>query len=266
MDGIGKMKSKLLFLLGIFILALAFSAAMPGANAGTRFAEPEKAEKLGPGESYAESRFGSPPPRVQTGVDSKYAARMAEEMESDGETAVQPPSPLGASRSPAGLEFASGGSASASDRPRLARNVIPERAFSDTTSSSVTPRSATARAGVQEVALIASDLGYFPKTVFVSRDVPVRLFVTGSSKNTLCIMMDSFSVRKQVRSQKIEEITFTPNIPGKYRFYCPVNGMEGVMVVKELASAVPDDSVGTQAAAPARRGLASEKTPEAAAE
>ena len=35
------------------------------------------------------------------------------------------------------------------------------------------------------------------------------MFVTGSSKNTLCIMMDSFQVRKQVRSQKIEEITFT---------------------------------------------------------
>jgi hypothetical protein len=90
--------------------------------------------------------------------------------------------------------------------------------------------------GVQEIALIAGDLGYFPKTVFVTRDVPVRLFVTGASKGTLCVMMDAFNVRKQVRAQKIEEITFTPSTPGKFRFYCPVNGMEGTLVVRELVS------------------------------
>src|SRR5262249_37301950 len=90
--------------------------------------------------------------------------------------------------------------------------------------------------GVQEVSLIAGDLGFFPRTIFVSPDVPVRMFVTGASKQSLCIMMDSFQVKKQVRSQKIEEITFTPTSPGKYRFYCPVNGMEGTMVVREIAS------------------------------
>ena len=78
----------------------------------------------------------------------------------------------------------------------------------------------------------------------VSRDVPVRLYVTGASKNTLCIMMDSFAVRKQVRANKIEEIPFTPSQPGKFRFYCPVNGMEGTMVVKELASTLDDADTG----------------------
>ncbi|MEK6704736.1 MAG: cupredoxin domain-containing protein [Bdellovibrionota bacterium] len=94
--------------------------------------------------------------------------------------------------------------------------------------------------GVQEAALIAGDLGFFPKTLFVSRGTPVRLFVTGISKNTLCIMMDSFQVRRQIRSNKIEEITFTPTFPGKFRFYCPLNGTEGLLVVKELASANAD--------------------------
>jgi plastocyanin domain-containing protein len=94
----------------------------------------------------------------------------------------------------------------------------------------------TRRKGVQEVALIAGDLGFFPKTIFVSRDVPVRLFVTGTAKGSLCLMMDSFNVRKQVRTSKIEEITFTPTQAGTYRFYCPVNGSEGTMVVKELTT------------------------------
>ena len=64
-------------------------------------------------------------------------------------------------------------------------------------------------------------------------------------------------MRKQVRSQKIEEITFTPNVPGKYRYYCPVNGMEGTMVVKELTTAAPvsgSDMIGVHASAPSRGG------------
>jgi heme/copper-type cytochrome/quinol oxidase subunit 2 len=97
------------------------------------------------------------------------------------------------------------------------------------------------RKGIQEVSIIAGDLGFFPKTIFVSRDVPVRLFVTGASKASLCIMMDSFNVRKQVRANKIEEITFVPNQPGTFRFYCPVNGSEGMMVVKELTTATPGE-------------------------
>lgn len=103
--------------------------------------------------------------------------------------------------------------------------------------SSLVPES---KKGVQEVSVIAGDLGFFPTTVFVTRDIPVRLFVTGTSDSALCIMMDSFNVRKQVNSRSIEEITFTPNVPGVYRFYCPVNQSEGRLVVKELASVQPE--------------------------
>jgi len=87
--------------------------------------------------------------------------------------------------------------------------------------------------GVQEVSIIAGDLGYFPKTVFVAPDIPVRMYVTGASKKPLCILLDSFNVRKQVRSQKIEEVFFTPSAPGKYRYYCPINGIEGSLIVKD---------------------------------
>jgi plastocyanin domain-containing protein len=110
------------------------------------------------------------------------------------------------------------------------------RALNAVTPSAGMEAHAIRRKGVQEVAVIAGDAGFFPKTVFVTRDIPVRLYVTGASKNTLCLMMDSFQVRKQIRSQKIEEISFTPGIPGKYRFHCPVNGMEGNLIVRELAA------------------------------
>ncbi|MBI4925342.1 MAG: cupredoxin domain-containing protein [Bdellovibrio sp.] len=127
-------------------------------------------------------------------------------------------------REPAGLVF---------DNPN---KVVPLKEEQASVSTKVFAVSDMRRKGVQEVALIASDLGYFPKTVFISRDVPTRLYVTSASKNALCIMMDAFQVKKQIKSYSIEEITFMPNMPGKYRFYCPINGMEGSLIVKELVT------------------------------
>lgn len=144
-----------------------------------------------------------------------------------------------ASRSPAGLQV--GGQKTTKNRPELESTKVSraeESAQEEVRKKVINDLSdpITRRKGVQEIAIIAGDLGFFPKTFFVSRDVPVRLFVTGTAKGSLCLMMDSFNVRKQVRTSKIEEITFTPTQAGTYRFYCPVNGSEGTMVVKELTT------------------------------
>ena len=64
--------------------------------------------------------------------------------------------------------------------------------------------------GIQEIALIADQLGYFPKTIFVTRNIPVRLFVTSSTQKPLCIIMDGFNVKRQISSKKVQEIQFTP--------------------------------------------------------
>ena len=186
-------------------------------------------------EKYPESFFGRAPARVDLGVSAGYASREAHILDVEGE----------ADRAPAGLvlekdgmPLSQGAAPARPDKP-----VVPTTAPATVEQTKADPRGDIGKAvtgikGVQEVAVIASDLGFFPKVFFVARDVPVRMFVTGASKNTLCVMMDSFQVRKQVRAQRIEEITFTPNQPGKYRFYCPVNGMEGTMVVKELTSSL----------------------------
>jgi len=188
---------------GILIWLVSYPAAL----AETVFAQPIKQEQLGAGENYQESRFGSPPAAVDLGVTPHYASRAVEEME-NGDPDEATPSK---GRSLAALNS----------------NGVTAEPIS---------ASSTERKGIQEVGVIASDLGFFPKTLFVAPEVPVRLFITGASKNTLCIMMDSFQVRKQVRSQRIEEINFTPSTPGKYRFYCPVNGMEGTLIVKDLVA------------------------------
>lgn len=207
----------LCFSLGILGGALFLGLPGPPSTADTVMSDRVRSERPVP-EDYPESRFGFPPAHLDVGVTPGYASRMVQEVEDDPDITEDRGSRK-ASRSLA---------SSGMEQPSV---VAKEQASQN---SAQEFSGASARKGVQEIALIASDLGYFPKTVFVTRDVPVRLYVTGASKNTLCVMMDSFQVRKQVRSQKIEEITFIPNIPGKFRFYCPINGMEGSLIVKEL--------------------------------
>lgn len=211
-----------------FVCFIVLSA--PSASwGGTVFAPPSKEAPLGAGESYPESRFGRPPMRVDMGVSSGYASRAVTEMEQGDD-----PEAHGGNRYPAGTEW---GVAPSRKERAIASAEAGASAQAPREPDAGNTASVVARKGVQEVAVIANDLGYYPKTLFVTRDVPVRLYVTGASKNTLCLMMDSFQIRKQIRSQKVEEITFTPANPGKYRFYCPVNGMEGTMIVKELGQA-----------------------------
>ena len=86
----------------------------------------------------------------------------------------------------------------------------------------------------QEAAVIVNDLGFFPSTLFVTQGIPVRLFVTGASQRSQCMIMDAFGIRRQIRNQKVEEVTFTPDQSGKFSFSCPMNGAKGTIIVKEL--------------------------------
>src|SRR4051812_44732523 len=230
---------KLLSILMVASLLLPASLSIAGTVLAPRVPDTTQS----PDERYPESRFGQQPSRVDLGVGPSYVRHAVSELDPVRDEIGDARSERPVRRSPAGLESSdqarampgstdSTPSASHYTRPDGTREapVRAETGMQDPQPSTIN------RSGVQEVALIASDLGYFPRTIFVTRDLPVRLFVTGASKNTLCIMMDSFQVRKQVRSQKIEEITFTPNVPGKYRFYCPVNGMEGTLIVKEYTT------------------------------
>jgi len=87
---------------------------------------------------------------------------------------------------------------------------------------------------VQEVSIIANDNGFFPSTIVVTQGIPVRLYVTGASTRSQCFMLDQFGVRRQIRSNHIEEVTFTPDQSGSFAFTCPMNGAKGAVVVREL--------------------------------
>jgi hypothetical protein len=86
----------------------------------------------------------------------------------------------------------------------------------------------------QEAAVIVNDLGFFPSTLFVTQGIPVRLYVTGASQKSQCMILDAYGIRRQIRNQKVEEVTFTPEEVGKFSFTCPMNGAKGTIIVKEL--------------------------------
>jgi plastocyanin len=234
MERISRTKHYILWMITAFAAAWILPASVSG---DTIMAPAPIQENLGPKENFAESRFGKDPAIPDIGFSTAIREGFVSQAVKD----------IDADRRPAGMEFTTTTTTTTNSTPpntgmgtepkptpqqvEAAREMLSQDGPTERTQAAI-------QKGVQEVAVIASDHGYFPKTIFVSRDVPVRIFVTGASRNTLCFMMDSFQVRRQIRAQKIEEITFTASVPGKYRFYCPVNGMEGTIVVKELTSQI----------------------------
>ncbi len=121
-------------------------------------------------------------------------------------------------RTPASAPAASRGPASDDSAP-------PAHAFMN---------KATRAKSYQEVAVIATELGFFPSTLFLTQGIPVKLFITGASAKSQCFMLDTFGVRRQIRNQKVEEVNFTPDQTGTFAFSCPMNGAKGTVVVKEI--------------------------------
>lgn len=229
-------RNKLFLIVGLMTL-------IPGAHAGVILAPPVPPPVMtGPEESFPESKFGAPPARLGR-RDDQAAANTNGDAFDRASLRVNT-----GNRAPAGLEFSSDtqNTASRTNESSFSGGEVSNR------SSRGIESLTNVRRGVQEVSLIAGDLGFFPKVIFATRDVPVRLYVTGASKNTLCLMMDSFQVRRQVRGGKIEEISFTAGNSGKYRFYCPINGMEGHVVVREPSVAETFDRATASQAAPQR--------------
>lgn len=117
--------------------------------------------------------------------------------------------------------------------PRAQYGLKNEPRFETQTNPPIPTSAHRSGAGVQEISLIVSDYGYFPKRIFVTQNVPVKIYMTTPSKNTLCFMLDNWGVKKGVNPGKVDEVSFTPVDSGDFRFYCPVKSIEGMLTVRE---------------------------------
>jgi plastocyanin domain-containing protein len=87
--------------------------------------------------------------------------------------------------------------------------------------------------GVQEFSLVATDTGFLPSKILVRKNIPVRLFLTSASPQTLCFVMDDFSIKKNMVPQRVDEVRFLPDRAGQYKFYCPIKEIQGTVVVRD---------------------------------
>jgi|GEM_PF-6557269 len=90
--------------------------------------------------------------------------------------------------------------------------------------------------GIQEFAIVSKENGFYPRAIVVTRDIPVRLFVTRSSHSAGCFMMNAFNVKRQVKTGAIEEVEFTPKKSGVYRFFCPATQSDGALIVRDAGA------------------------------
>jgi hypothetical protein len=225
LDDFKRLKRRLLTL-SAMLLAAGTPAQTSTAQAGVGYfpvplGEPQDGAQTLQGETFPESRWGSGPLRARA-TDSELEPMREYQ---------------GGGRSPASVTArrqsdAGGGELATIDREIQSASSRPNEALPG---DPLKPN--PAKNGVQEIAVIAGDLGFFPKKIFVNRDMPVRLYVTGASRKNLCVLIDAFQVRRQVKSQKVEEVSFTPGTPGTFRMHCPINGIEGTLVVRELPAA-----------------------------
>ncbi len=95
------------------------------------------------------------------------------------------------------------------------------------------------KSGVQEISLIVTEYGYFPKQIFVTQNTPVKIYLTTPSKSTLCFMQDQWSIKRGIHPGRVEEFTFVPHEAGSFRFYCPIQSLEGLITVREMPTFAP---------------------------
>ncbi len=95
---------------------------------------------------------------------------------------------------------------------------------------------ATRSRGLQEVSLIATDYGYFPRRIFVTQGIPVKFYLSTPGGRASCFMVDELGVKKGINPGQLDEVTFVAEAAGDYRFHCPLGSIEGVITVRASSS------------------------------
>jgi plastocyanin len=108
----------------------------------------------------------------------------------------------------------------------------------DGTSPSPTSTSGAAtgaQASAQEVAIIAIDNKFEPKTYMVEAGRPIRLTTTNSGQNVHEVEVKDLLPETKLSPGQSKTVDLQSPQPGTYRVYCEIHedeGMEGELIVK----------------------------------
>lgn len=86
---------------------------------------------------------------------------------------------------------------------------------------------------VREVAIILTNEGFYPETLFAYKGERVRFYLTSISQKPKCFMMQDHNVFLSVKKGEVTEAQVDFDREEKVRFHCPSDRMEGVISVYE---------------------------------
>ncbi|TAK62708.1 MAG: hypothetical protein EPO24_04765 [Bacteroidetes bacterium] len=87
--------------------------------------------------------------------------------------------------------------------------------------------------GIQEATIVIND-GYQPSTLVVKKNIPLRLnFDLQEESCTGTVMFKDFHIKQELTPYQLTSVEFTPAASGSFTFTCPMNMIQGTLVVKE---------------------------------
>lgn len=86
---------------------------------------------------------------------------------------------------------------------------------------------------IREVALILSDEGFYPKSLFAYKGERVKFFITSLSERPKCFILTEKEIFLGVKKGEMIEAVVDFDREGNMRFHCPTDKMEGVISVFE---------------------------------
>ena len=87
--------------------------------------------------------------------------------------------------------------------------------------------------GIQEATIVIKD-GYQPGTLIVKKNIPLKLnFDVQEEGCTGTVVFKDFDIEQELEPYKLTSVEFTPATSGSFTFACPMNMIEGTLIVKE---------------------------------
>lgn len=86
---------------------------------------------------------------------------------------------------------------------------------------------------VREISIIATDDGFYPNKVMAFTGEKVRFFITSTSGQKQCFILQKHDVFVAAEKGKVNEAHIELENAGRYKFYCPSTTFTGHLTVFE---------------------------------
>ena len=84
---------------------------------------------------------------------------------------------------------------------------------------------------VRELAVIATEEGFYPEKFSIFAGEKVRFFLTTTSNTPSCLIIGEKELYLSATKGNVSEATIFFDKPGNYKFYCPTNKIKGRLTV-----------------------------------